>query len=195
MWEVTNFGKQWLALCRSGKYNVGVFVQVIAMLKERLRNGAIFEFYDPGQLVDGDLTLVLYEAYPGDERRGYVPAYRFRMMRGDSRVDGRKQEVGRIELRVSNTHHIVMYAGHIGYRVLPIYRGHHYAARSCTLLLSLARRHGLNPLWITCNPDNYASRRTCELAGASFVETVDLPEDTDMYQMGERQKCRYRLDL
>jgi len=97
MWEVTNFGKQWLALCRSGKYNVGVFVQVIAMLKERLRNGAIFEFYDPGQLVDGDLTLVLYEAYPGDERRGYVPAYRFRMMRGDSRVDGRKQEVGRIE--------------------------------------------------------------------------------------------------
>jgi tagatose 1,6-diphosphate aldolase len=61
--------------------------------------------------------------------------------------------------------------------------------------MPLARHYSLNPLWITCNPDNYASRRTCELAGATFIEIVDLPEDTDMYQMGERQKCRYRLDL
>jgi predicted acetyltransferase len=165
------------------------------MVRERLRNSATFEFCDPGQLVDGDLALVLYESYPGDERRGYVPVYRFRMMREDSRVVGQKQEIGRIELRVANTHHIVMYAGHIGYRVLPRYRGHHYAARSCTLLLPLARRHHLDPLWITCNPDNYASRRTCELAGATLVEIVDLPEETDMYQMGDRQKCRYRLDL
>lgn len=160
------------------------------MLKGKLRNSAPFEFYDPGQLVDNDLTLVLYQTYPGDKRRGYVPVYRFRMTRV-----GQKHEIGRIELRVSNTNHIVMYAGHIGYRVLPMYRGHHYAARSCALLFPLARRHGLNPLWITCNPDNYASRRTCELAGATFVEIVDLPGNTDMYQMGERQKCRYRLDL
>jgi predicted acetyltransferase len=195
MEKVSNCEKRRLALYRSEKYNVRVFVQVIAMLKERLRNSTSFEFYDPGRLVDGDLMLVLYEAYPGDKRRGYVPAYRFRMMREDSRVVGHKHEIGRIELRVSNMDHIVMYAGHIGYRVLPMYRGHHYAARSCTLLLPLARRHDLNPLWITCNPDNYASRRTCELAGATFVEIVDLPEDIDMYQMGERQKCRYRLDL
>lgn len=159
-------------------------------MKVAMRTDTTFTFYDPGRLVDGDLTLVLFEAYPGDARRNYVPTYRFRMMRA-----GQRQEVGRIELRVGNTHHIVMYAGHIGYRVLPMYRGHHYAARSCALLMPLARRHDLNPLWITCNPDNYASRRTCELAGATLVEVVDLPKDTDMYQMGERQKCRYRLDL
>jgi len=47
--------------------------------------------------------------------------------------------------------------------------------------LALARSHDLNPLWITCNPDNIASRRTCELAGATLVEIVDLPENTDMY--------------
>ena len=160
------------------------------MLKKKLRNNAPFEFYDPGQLVDDDLMLVLNQAYPGDARYGYVPAYRFRMT-----LVGRKHEIGRIELRVSNINHIVMYAGHIGYRVLPMYRGHHYAARSCRLLMPLARHYNLNPLWITCNPDNYASRRTCKLAGATFIEIVDLPEDTDMYQMGERQKCRYRLDL
>lgn len=160
------------------------------MLKGKLRNNAPFELYDPGRLVDDDLKLVLYQAYPGDKRRGYVPVYRFRMT-----LVGQKHEIGRIELRVSNINRIVMYAGHIGYRVLPPYRGHHYAARSCALLFPLARHHALNPLWITCNPDNYASRRTCELAGATFVEIVDLPGDTDMYQMGERQKCRYRLDL
>jgi predicted acetyltransferase len=160
-----------------------------------MHSSTTFELHDPGPLVDGDLALVLSEAYPGDPRRDYVPAYRFKMMCESSRVAGQRQEVGRIELRVGNTPHIVMYAGHIGYRVLPMYRGHHYAARSCALLLPLARRHDLNPLWITCNPDNFPSRRTCELAGAAFVEIVDLPEDTDMYQMGERQKCRYRLDL
>jgi hypothetical protein len=27
-----------------------------------------------------------------------------------------------------------------------------------------------------------------------LVEIVDLPEDNDMYQKGERRKCRYRLE-
>jgi hypothetical protein len=49
--------------------------------------------------------------------------------------------------------------------------------------------------WITCNLDNIASRKTCELAGARLVEIVDLSEDTDMYRKGERQKCRYRIDV
>ena len=149
-----------------------------------------FEFHDPGRLVDGDLELVLVERYPGDPTIGYVPAYRFRMT-----LVGQDQEIGHIDLRVGNTRHLVMYGGQLGYGVNLEYRGHRYAARACKLLLPLARRHGFRTLWITCNPDNIASRRTCELAGAELVEIVDLPEDTDMYQEGERQKCRYRLDL
>src|SRR5262249_656495 len=105
------------------------------------------------------------------------------------------QIAGYIALRVGNVPSIVLYAGHIGYRVESAFRGHHYAARSCKLLLPLARSHGLNPLWITSNPDNFASRRTCELAGAKLVEIVDLPVDNDMFLSGERQKCRYRIDL
>jgi predicted acetyltransferase len=141
-------------------------------------------------MMDGDLELMVGEIYPGDVRRGYVPAYRFRMMSIPHQT-----QMGEIELRLGNTDHICLYAGHIGYNVYPAFRGHHYAARSVRLLLPLARRHGLSPLWITCNPDNYASRRTCELAGFTFVETVELPPDTDMYREGERQKRRYRLDL
>jgi len=113
---------------------------------------------------------------------------------GNRRV-GQTENIGRIELRIGNTHHIVMYGGHIGYTVVPEYRGHHYAARACRLLMPLARSHGLKTLWITCNPDNIASRRTCELLGARLVEIVDLPASTDMYKAGECQKCRYRLDI
>ncbi len=150
----------------------------------------MFEFHDPGRLVDGDLELVLGRKYPGDPARNHVPAYQFDMV-----LAGTREKIGHIDLRIGNPHHLVMYGGHIGYGVAPEHRGHHYAARACRLLLPLARSHGFKTLWITCNPDNTASRRTCELAGACFIEIVDLPADSDMYQEGERQKCRYRLDL
>ncbi|MGQ9631448.1 MAG: GNAT family N-acetyltransferase [bacterium] len=149
-----------------------------------------FEFLDPGRLVDDDLELVLVEKLPGDEKKGWVPAYRFEMRHTFS-----GERMGMIELRVGNTRDLITYGGHLGYSVEPEFRGHHYAARSCRLLLPLARRHGINPVWITCNPDNWASRRTCELAGARLVEIVDIPEYIDMYREGERQKCRYRIDL
>jgi predicted acetyltransferase len=149
-----------------------------------------FNWIDPGVLVDGDLELVLIEKSPADPSKGYVPAYGFEMRRA-----GNPEAIGNISLRVGDTVRLRMYGGHLGYGVKPAFRGHHYAARACRLLFPLARRHGIRELWITCNPDNIASRRTCELAGATFVEIVDLPEDSDMYQRGERQKCRYRIDL
>ena len=149
----------------------------------------MFEFRDTGKLIDGELELVVAELYEGDPTINRVPAYKFKM----TLVGG--EEMGNIDLRIGNINHLVMYGGHIGYRVEPEHRGHHYAARAVKLLLPLARSHGMTTLWITCNPDNTASRRTCELAGAQFVEIVSLPEDTDMYLEGERQKCRYRLDL
>ena len=89
-----------------------------------------------------------------------------------------------------------MYAGHIGYGVNQEYRGNRYAARSCQLILPLAKRHGINPIWITCNPDNIASRRTCEIAGAKFVEIVEIPKKFYyLYKKADRLKCRYRIDL
>ena len=148
---------------------------------------AEFEFLDPGPLIDGDLELVLAEQTPADPSRNWAPAYAFRMRLPDV------EEAGRINLRIGDREALVRYAGHIGYGVNPEYRGHHYAARAVRLLLPFARRHGLQTVWITCNPDNWASRRTCELAGAALVEIVDLPADNDMYQRGERRKCRYRL--
>lgn len=149
-----------------------------------------FGWNDPGELVDGDLGLVLVGQTPEDPAKGFVPAYKFEMRR-----DAQSEKMGNIELRVGDTYRLRMYGGHVGYAVDSEFRGHRYAARACRLLFPLARHHGMKELWITCTPENAASRRTCELAGAVFVEIVDLPEDIDMYQDGERQKCRYRVDL
>ena len=140
-------------------------------------------------LVDGDLCLHLDRIDPADPVRWNAPAYQFLL------VHTRDGEVmGHISLRVSNSAEIVQYAGHVGYGVLPQFRGHRFAARACRLLVPLAKTLGLDPLWITCNPDNWASRRTCELAGAELVEIVTVPEDSPMAIRGELTKCRYRLD-
>ncbi|MDP6127425.1 MAG: GNAT family N-acetyltransferase [Dehalococcoidales bacterium] len=149
-----------------------------------------FSFNDYKPFSDGELQVVVREKRPADPEKEYEPAYDF-----DMRLVEGNRLVGRMNLRISNTSHITMYAGHIGYGVFPDYRGHHYAARACNLIKPVALDHGLKILWITCNPDNVPSRRTCEILGCEFVEIVDLPEDTSMYRMGERQKCRYRWDL
>lgn len=149
-----------------------------------------FAFLKPGELVDGDLKLVLASTTAPDPVRGWVPAYHFEMRHAET-----GEVLGGISLRISNNDHIRLYAGHIGYGVVPQHRGHHYAARSCRLLFDLARAHGLTSIWITCNPDNYASRRTCELVGGVLVETVNVPKSDPVYGPGEERKCRYRVDL
>ena len=149
-----------------------------------------FRFHDPGRLVDGDLELNLLEKYPGRPERDLSPVYRFGMT-----IVGKRREVGRIELRIGNTERILQYVGHIGYRVYPRYRGHRYTARATRLLLPLARKHDLKTLWITADPDNVASRKTCELVGAEMVDIVEAPLSSEPYRRGYRQKCRYRLEL
>ena len=57
------------------------------------------------------------------------------------------------------------------------------------------KRLGLDPLWVTCDPENVASRQTLERVGARFVEEVDVPADCVIYQSGHPRKCRYRIDL
>lgn len=102
---------------------------------------------------------------------------------------------GTLSLRVGDDEELIRYWGHIGYGVFPPARGRHYAERACRLVLPLARRHGLRELWITCNPDNAASRRTCERLGATLIETVDIPADHPLRLKGETRKCRFRIAL
>ena len=134
---------------------------------------------------------------PADESRGWVPQYSFWMRLRDRSLFRRAplRIAGGVSLRVGTSEQIELYYGHVGYHVYPPARGRHYAERSVRLLLPLARRHGLRTLWITCNPENFASRRTCERLGMTCVGTVLVPESDPLYARGDREKCRYRMPL
>jgi predicted acetyltransferase len=139
------------------------------------------------ELRHGDLELRLSDYSVHSVHR--VPTYFFRML---SRYS--EEELGTINLRLGSNAHIERYAGHIGYGVHAAHRGHHYAARSLSLLVPLARRLNLDPLWITCDPENKASRRSLDIAGAEFVEIVEVPKDCGIRRFGGKMhKCRYRL--
>lgn len=148
-----------------------------------------FRFKAPGRLVDGDLELVLTGRRPADPIKRHVPGYEFEMRR-----TGTTMRLGQIHLRIGSAR-ALRYPGHIGYEVDEPHRGHRYAARSCQLLLPFALAHGLNAVWLTVDPENIASQKTCEIISASYVETVRIPKDHEMYQRGARYRRRYRLAL
>ena len=163
---------------------------------------------DPGESRTTRQDLAEYLAVvpgghmPADPARGRVPHYDFWMLLHDAPREPGGPPVappvrigGTVTLRIGVTPAIELYYGHIGYHVYPAARGRHFAERACRLLLPLARRHGMRTLWITCNPANYASRRTCERLGMQYVETIPVPPTDPLYTRGEREKCRYRLDL
>ena len=148
----------------------------------------MFQFLEVEELVDDDLELVLIAKVPANDERGFVPCYNFEMKVAD-------EIVGEIKLRIGENYDLTMFSGQIGYSVSPPSRGQRFASRSCRLLFDLARRHGMKELCITCDENNLASRRTCELAGATLVEIVDLPHYHDIYKRGGRRNCRYRVAL
>ena len=158
-----------------------------------VREKPAFAFRDYPVLSDGEIELVLREKYPGGERKGHfvtLPAYVF-----DIRLAGTPEPIGDIDLRIGTTRHIRYWGGHIGYGIGEPWRGHRYAAKACNLVKRVALDHGRRVLWLTCNPENAASRRTCEHVGAELVDIIPISSHTERYRRGERRTCRYRWDL
>ena len=144
--------------------------------------------------------LEFLRAAPGgkqspDPTTGRVPAYHFWMLADPPVGDPPVRIAGGIGFRVGRTEEIERYSGNIGYHVYPPARGHHFAERASRLLFGLARRHGMERLWITCNPDNFASRRTCERLGAKLIDVVQIPNDHPFRARGETAKCRFVVEL
>ncbi|MCS7033523.1 MAG: GNAT family N-acetyltransferase [Phycisphaerae bacterium] len=131
---------------------------------------------------------------PGDPALQRAPGYAF-WMRLLPEYSPPVAIAGGCSLRISEAPEVQRYFGNVGYHVFPPARGRRLAERACRLLLPLARAHGLRQLWITCNPDNWASRKTCERLGARLIDIVALPPQNILYQRGEREKCRYLLEL
>ena len=147
------------------------------------------EFLNTDFLENEEIKLTVDRLAEADPVRNWVPAYHFYI------EDRRGVRMGLCDLRIGYNEGLY-YGGHIGYEVCEEYRGHHYAAKACRLLFALARKHGMGYLYITCSPDNWPSRKTCESLGGRLLEIAELPEDNDMrVQDGETEKCVYRFDL
>ncbi|SFA79700.1 GNAT family N-acetyltransferase [Clostridium frigidicarnis] len=146
-------------------------------------------FYNTDFLKNNEIYLKLYKTANANPEKNWVPAYYFKIC-----LNTTDEEIGTCDLRIGHNKGLY-YGGNIGYGVDEQYRGNHYAAKACKLLFQLARKHELQYLIITCNPDNYSSRKTCEYLGGILKEIIDLPKDNDMFLQGERQECIYEFIL
>lgn len=139
-------------------------------------------------LKNEELFLKLERTVEGNEEKDWLPAYHFDICNKCG------TKMGGCDLRIGHNKK-VYYGGNIGYHIDKEYRGHNFAGKACILLFELAKKHKMDYLIITCNPDNYASRKTCEYAGGILEEIVELPKDNDMRLVGETEKCIYRFEF
>jgi len=145
-------------------------------------------FIDTGFLKNDEIQLKLEKTVEGNVEKDWAPAYHFAICNKEG------TKMGTCDLRIGHNDKLY-YGGNIGYRIEEEYRGNHYAGKACLLLFELARKHSLNYVIITCNPDNVASRKTCEYVDGELLEVVELPEDSDMRERGETQKCIFKFNI
>lgn len=141
------------------------------------------------QLKNDEIYLQLIRYTEANPAMSYVPSYYYNIC--NTVTD---EVMGYIDLRVGYNEN-TYYGGNIGYSVDEKFRGNHYAGKACLLLFQQAKALGMTLIIITCNPDNIASRKTCEYVNGKFEKIVNLPPHNDMYKLGERQKCIYRINL
>ena len=147
------------------------------------------EFFDTTFLQDNEIKLVVERVSEGDPIKGWVPAYYFGI------YDFNANKIGFCDLRVGYSDGLY-YGGHIGYTVYEEHRGHHYALKACKLMFELAKKHGMEYLYITCNPANTPSRKTLEGLEGELIEIAELPEDNDMrVRDGQTNVCVFKFDF
>lgn len=103
--------------------------------------------------------------------------------------------VGKLDLRLGMNDYLY-YLGQIGYSVKPEYRGNNYAYKACDIVLDLAKnKYLMDEIFITCSPENIASYKTLLKLGGELIETIEVPEDHELYIRNEKVKCIFQFDL
>jgi predicted acetyltransferase len=95
--------------------------------------------------------------------------------------------VGRLQLRMRLNDFLLKVGGHIGYAVLPAYRGRGFAGAMLDQALAIALQHGVTRVLLTCDENNFQSIRTIERAGGSLENIV-------LWKQGEPRKRRYWIE-
>ena len=138
----------------------------------------------PSSHSHGPVRIELDRIVDVDERRGLVPYYHFKILDDYSRV------VGHINFRVGETPHLRFVAGHVGYEILPVFRGHSYSYYAC-LALSNVIRLRYSSVILTVDRGNLASERIVQKLGATFMDEVLVPPGDPAFTGSDRIKRRY----
>jgi predicted acetyltransferase len=88
-------------------------------------------------------------------------------------VDG-SQFLGRLSIRHRLTPWLLDYSGHIGYDVRPSARRRGHATAMLRAALPWCRELGIDPVLVTCDADNVASRKVIENNGGQFEDQRDV---------------------
>lgn len=118
----------------------------------------------------------------------YLPIYIFDICLLDGTI------IGECNLRVGYND-LSSIVGNIGYGIHESYRGHHYASKACRLLFILAKKHQMDYVIISCEPENAASIKTIESLDGQFLGIEKVPNDCDAYMKGVRYLKRYCVHL
>ena len=138
--------------------------------------------------VDGDVVcLRLLETVEGNGHE--LPFYWWSIVEKAVGV-----RVGKISLRLGHNYHSY-WNGNVGYEVDEPFRGHHYAALALQLIFPIAKAHGMDHLFVSCDEDNAASYKTIEACGGNLLEISYPPKDWIYYRPGLPLKRIYRIEL
>lgn len=143
--------------------------------------------------IDDELQLIIIEKTITSKPDDTIPVYRFQMINRFT-----KEDIGGITLKAGYTDNIVKYRGNIGFTVNEKFRGRNYAVRSCKLLIPLIKFLNLSPIYLTCDADNYASKKSIEKIGARFLEEMIIPDDSEFacyYPITSRKKLLFSWEV
>ncbi len=147
--------KSWLAALEEPGY-APTWAEYLDL--ERLRDESAFAAYVATQLAEAEVD--------GRRPTGWVTATNLWYIDGD-------EFLGRLSIRHQLTPWLRDYGGHVGYDVKPSARRRGHATAMLQQALPWCRDLGIDPVLVTCDVDNVASRRVIEKAGGQFEDRRD----------------------
>ncbi len=96
--------------------------------------------------------------------------------------------VGCMQVHNVLTERMKKYTGHVGYSVRPSERRKGYAKKMLSKALDFLSSFGFEEAYVSCLPENIASKKTILFNGGEYVETVFMDEDNVDLE-------RYRISL
>lgn len=135
----------------------------------------------------GPIKLIfekIVDVEPGGE---LVPFYHFKI----TDRDGIK--VGHINFKVGDTNHIRQCVGHVGYEILPEYRGNSYSHFACNAIRPFIRIF-YDKVILTSDPKNVPSIKIIEKLETNLLNEIMVPEDDPSFKNGSKRKRRYEWE-